>query len=200
MGWILYNTILFFLHPKPRDKQEITYLLKRDGISVPVCIDEKDRLNSINKFSTRDDYQCFLLDKDNKVVSIGNPVHNIRVKEMYLSTIAPGGYTITTPSRNTIVNAEQTEFDLGTIKQGNTTKITASIRNVGEVPLVVQDIRASCGCTSIRYTKEPILPGSSLKVEITYNAEDRGRFNRSVAVYGNMDNSPLIIRLKGNTN
>jgi len=39
-----------------------------------------------------------------------------------------------------------------------------------------------------------------MEIEITYNAEDPGYFNRTVSIYGNMDDSPLIIRLKGNTN
>ena len=190
--------VLFFFHPK--DKRELTYLLKRDGITVPVCLDENDRLNSINSFPSRDDFQCFLLNKDNKVVFIGNPIHNIRIREMYFSRIAPEAHIPTTPSRNTITEIDQTEFNLGTLKGGSPTTVTALIRNIGEVPLVVYDTKASCGCTSISYNKEPTLPGSSLEIEITYNAEDPGYFNRTVSIYGNMDNSPLIIRLKGNTN
>ncbi|RNC63491.1 DUF1573 domain-containing protein [Proteiniphilum sp. X52] len=190
--------VLLFFHPK--DKRELSYLLKRDGITIPVCLDENDRLNSINRFPSRDDFQCFLLDKDNKVVYIGNPIHNIRIREMYLSRIAPEAHTPTTPSRSTIVQADQTEFNLGTLKRGNSTTVTALIRNIGEVPLVVYDTKVSCGCTSINYKKEPALPGSSMEIEITYNAEDPGYFHRTVSIYGNMDNSPLMIRLKGNTN
>ncbi|WP_313382369.1 DUF1573 domain-containing protein [Proteiniphilum saccharofermentans] len=190
--------VLFFFHPK--DKRELTYLLKRDGVTIPVCLDENDRLNSINQFPSRDDFQCFLLDKDNKVVYIGNPIHNIRIREMYLSRIAPEAHIPTTPSRNTITEIDQTEFNLGTLKRGNPTTVTALIRNIGEVPLVVYETRASCGCTSVSYKKEPTVPGSSMEIEITYNAEDPGYFNRTVSIYGNMDNSPLIIRLKGNTN
>lgn len=190
--------VLFFFHPK--DKRELTYLLKRDGITVPVCMDENDRLNSINRFPSREDFQCFLMDKDNKVVYIGNPIHNTRIRDMYLSRIAPDVHTVTTPSRNTIVQADQTEFILGALKRGNSATVTALIRNIGEVPLVVYDTRASCGCTSVSYKKEPTVPGSSMEMEITYNAEEPGYFNRTVSIYGNMDNSPLIIRLKGNTN
>ncbi len=79
--------VLLFFHPK--DKRELTYLLKRDELSVPVCLDEGDKLNTLNRFPTREDLQCFLLDKDNRVVYIGNPIQNPRIKEMYLSRIAP---------------------------------------------------------------------------------------------------------------
>ncbi len=189
--------VLFFFHPK--DKRELTYLLKRDGITVPVCLDEHDRLNTINRFPSRNDLQCFLLDKTNRVVYIGNPIHNTRIRDMYLSRIAPEVHTVTTPSRNTIVQADQTEFNLGMLKQGNSTTVTALIRNIGEAPFVVYDTRASCGCTSVNYSKEPVVPGSSIEIKITYNAEDLGYFNRTVSIYGNMNNSPLIIRIEGNT-
>lgn len=188
--------VLFFFHPK--DKRELAYLLKRDGIAVPVCLDENDRLNSINRFPSRHDFQCFLLDKDNKVVYIGNPVHNTRIREMYLSRIASEIYAPTAPTRNTIVQADQTEFNLGTLKRDNPTTVSALINNIGEVPFIVYDIKTSCGCTSIGYSKEPVIPGSSMEIEITYNAEDLGYFNKTVSIYGNMDKSPLIVRLKGN--
>lgn len=188
--------VLFFFHPK--DKRELTYLLKRDEITVPVCLDENDRLNSINRFPSREDFQCFLLNKDNKVVYIGNPIYNLRIKEMYLSRIAPEVHSQTTPSRNTIVQADQTEFNLGTLKQNNPVTVIALILNIGEVPFVVYDTRASCGCTKISYNKNPVVPGSSLEINIIYNAEDLGYFNKTVSIYGNIDNSPLVLKLKGN--
>ncbi|KUK59654.1 MAG: hypothetical protein XD81_0758 [Bacteroidetes bacterium 38_7] len=188
--------VLFFFHPK--DKRELAYLLKRDEITVPVCLDENDRLNFLNRFPSRDDFQCFLLDKDNKVVYIGNPIYNLRIKEMYLSRIAPEVHSQTTPSRNTIVQAVRTEFNLGTLKQNNPVTVIALIRNIGEVPFVVYDTRASCGCTSVNYSKEPVAPGSSMEIKITYNAEDLGYFNKTVSIYGNTDNSPLVLKLKGN--
>jgi|AGTN01.2.fsa_nt_gi Protein of unknown function (DUF1573). len=188
--------VLFFFHPK--DKRELTYLLKRDGITVPVCVDEEDKLNSINKFPSHQDFQSFLLDKDNRVVLIGNPVHNNQIKEMYLSLISEKEYTVTHPSRNTIVQIEQTEFNLGTLKQGNATTVTALIRNIGEVPLVILDTRASCGCTHIEFDKKPVVPGTSTEIQIRYNAEDTGYFNKTVSIYGNTENSPIVLKLKGN--
>ena len=86
-------SVLFFFHPK--DKRELIYLLKRDGITTPVCFDMEDQLNALNRFPPRDDFQCFLLDENNRVVCIGNPVHNPRIKEMYLSEIASNVQTET---------------------------------------------------------------------------------------------------------
>lgn len=191
--------VIFVFHPK--DLREISYLLKRDGIDIPVCIDVEDKLNAMNRFPSHQEFQTFLLDDENKVVFIGNPVHNLRVKEMYLSEISGrGAYHAASAqsARNTQVETDNTEFDLGTIPKGDAKTVSVSIKNVGGSPFMIFDTRASCGCTHIEYEKKPVHPDSTTIVSITYNADDRGYFNKTVSVYGNMDNSPLIIRLKGN--
>ena len=112
---LTYGTVpvIFIFHPK--DLREISYLLKRDGIDIPVCIDMADEINALNRFPTHQQFQTFLLDDENKVVFIGNPVHNLRVKEMYLSEISDNTYqvSIAQSSRNTQVEADNTEFDFG---------------------------------------------------------------------------------------
>ena len=190
--------VIFVFHPK--DLREISYLLKRDGIDIPVCIDVEDKLNAMNRFPSHQEFQTFLLDDENKVVFIGNPVHNLRVKEMYLSEISQNTYQsrATQSSHNTQIEADRVEFDLGIIPKGEAKTVSVSIKNVGGSPFMIFDTRASCGCTHIEYEKKPVHPDSTTIVSITYNADDRGYFNKTVSVYGNMDNSPLIIRLKGN--
>lgn len=197
---LTYGTVpvIFVFHPK--DLREISYLLKRDGIDIPICIDIEDKLNAINRFPSHQEFQTFLLDDENKVVFIGNPVHNLRVKEMYLSEISDNTYQASTTqsSRNTQIEADNTEFDLGTIPKGDAKTVSVSIKNVGESPFMIFDTRASCGCTHIEYEKRPISPDSTTIIKITYNADDMGHFNKTVSLYGNTEDSPLIIRLKGN--
>ncbi|RNC63222.1 DUF1573 domain-containing protein, partial [Proteiniphilum sp. X52] len=195
---LTYGTVhvIFVFHP--RDLREISYLLKRDGIDIPVCIDVEDKLNAMNRFPSHQEFQTFLLDDENKVVFIGNPAHNLRVKEMYLSEISGrGAYHAASAqsARNTQVETDNTEFDLGTIPKGEAKTVGVSIKNVGDSPFMIFDTRASCGCTHIEYEKRPVLPDSTTRISITYHADDRGYFNKTVSVYGNMDNSPLIIRL-----
>lgn len=190
--------IIFVFHPK--DLREISYLLKRDGIDIPVCIDVEDNLNAMNHFPSHQEFQTFLLNDENKVVFIGNPVNNLRVKEMYLSEISDNTYqaSVTQSSHNTQIEADKLEFDLGTIPKGDTKSVNVSIKNVGNSPFMIIDTRASCGCTQIEYEKKPILPDEFTEINITYNADNVGYFNKTVSIYGNMDVSPLIVKLKGN--
>jgi hypothetical protein len=59
-------SFLFFFHPK--EKRELQYLLKFENMKYPVFIDLEDKINQLNQFPTQMEYQCFLLDKDNKSV------------------------------------------------------------------------------------------------------------------------------------
>lgn len=157
-----------------------------------------DRTNKINHFPSRQQFQCFLLDSDNKVVYIGNPIHNHRIKRIYLSQISRGEYSTAGTAKKTRIEVGQTEFDLGTLQRGNPVTITATIRNAGDVPFIIFDTKASCGCTDVLYDKEPVLPDASTEIRITYNADDTGYFNKTVSVYGNAEGSPVVLRLKGN--
>jgi LEA14-like dessication related protein len=187
--------VLFFFHPK--DIREISYLLKRDDITIPVCIDEKDHFNTINNFPTNHSFQCFLLDKNNKVVFIGNPVHNMRIKDMYLSQIASGIEIATPLSENTTVRIEQTDFDLGTMKRGEAAIVKTKIYNTGDAPFKIHNLEASCECTTVEYKQGVISPNKALELEITQIAEDKGEFFRVVYIYGNTEQSPLTIMLEG---
>jgi hypothetical protein len=76
---------LFFFHPKTL--KELRFLLKGEVFDKPVCIDLDDRLNKLNKFPSNMTFQTFLLDKNNKVLVIGNPVNNAAVKDLYMQQI-----------------------------------------------------------------------------------------------------------------
>ncbi len=70
--------------------------------------------------------------------------------------------------------------------------------NTGAQPLIIQNVKASCGCTSPDWSKEPILPGKKGFVKATYNPQGRpGPFNKSITVTSNAENSTVILTIKG---
>jgi hypothetical protein len=188
--------VLFFFHTK--NPREVSLHLQRDNLNIPVVFDLQDKLNSLNQFPTHHQYQTFLLDENNKVVLVGNPINNPAIKEIYLQEITSGRYQTTTrPSQATQIEVDQTEFDLGIIPKGEAETVTVLIKNVGNAPLIIFDTRVSCGCTNVSYDKQPIAPNTTTEINITYNADDTGRFDRTVSIFGNMANSPQMIRLRG---
>ena len=185
---------LFFFHPK--DMKELRYLTRRDSFTYPVCFDEKDELNALNRFPSDMTFQTFLLDKDNKVVSVGNPVHNPKVKELYLKHIM-GNRDDSMETPKTSVELPETEKDFGNIPLNEKREHVFKLLNTGNKPLVVYDVTTSCGCTKAEYSKEPVRPGETLDLKVIYNAEDKGRFRKSLRVYCNVEDFPLKLMVVG---
>ena len=185
---------LFYFHPK--DMKELRYLTRRDGFEYPVCLDEKDELNRLNRFPADIIFQTFLLDKDNKVVAIGNPVLNPKIRELYLGLVA--GSRSSKPSEQTTqVSISQTVLDFGSFPKEEKQERSFVLTNTGNGLLMMQDIITSCGCTKVEYPKEPARPGETLEVKVTYEAEEAGYFSKKITVYCNTENSPLRLTVKG---
>ena len=170
-----------------------------DKFTYPIYIDVADSLNRLNHFSSDERFQTLLLDKDNKVVAIGNPINNPKVKELYLKIIQ--GEKVAQEKETEVINTkvaiDKTSISLGRFDWQKEQKVTFTLKNTGNKPLVVQDINTSCGCTSVSYSKEPVQPGRELKLEVTYKAEHPEHFNKTITVYCNMESSPLVLEIMG---
>ena len=185
---------LFYLHPK--DMKELRYLTRRDGFSYPVCYDEKDELNRLNRFPSDMTFQTFLLDRNNRVVAMGNPIHNPKVKELYLDLITGKQSAKITGTATTVV-VNQSTIDFGSFPKTEKQERTFVLTNTGNQLLVIQDVTTSCGCTKVEYKKEPVRPGATLELKVIYEAEQAEHFNKAITVYCNADNSPLRLSVKG---
>ena len=99
----------------------------------------------------------------------------------------------------TEISATETEFDFGEIKEvnGPVTHIF-TIKNTGKAPLVITRVAASCGCTKPEFETEPIAPGKTGKIKVTYNPAGRpGQFVKTISVYSNGKEGAFILRIKG---
>ena len=186
---------LFYFHPK--DMKELRYLTRRDGFAYPVSFDEKDDFNRLNHFPSEMKFQTFLLDKENRVIALGNPVQNPKVKELYLNLIKGNGKTASN-EKQTTVSIDSTVMDFGSFPMAEKQERSFVLTNTGNNLLVIQDIVTSCGCTKVEYSKEPVRPGGILEVKVIYEAEKAEHFNKTVTVYCNVKNSPLRLTVKGN--
>jgi hypothetical protein len=71
------------------------------------------------------------------------------------------------------------------------------LKNEGDKLLVIHDVVTSCGCTKVEYRKEPVRPNEEFELKVIYEAEESGRFNKTLTVYCNAKNSPIRLRIKG---
>lgn len=92
---------------------------------------------------------------------------------------------------------EKTTHNFGKIDQGKPVSIEFKYTNTGKIPLVISNVKGSCGCTVTNYTKEPIAPGKSGNVKATFNAAAIGAFNKSVRVTANVEGGTETLFIKG---
>lgn len=187
--------VLFFFHPK--DTKELISILKEANFPYPVCIDEKDAFNKLNKFPDEMMFQTFLLDKDNKVVAIGNPVHNPKVKELYLNIILGDKEPNQGVKDQTTVVCSNTIANLDKFDWHQEQKATFTLTNTGNRPLVITDATTSCGCTTVEYKKEPVRSGNSVELKVQYKADHPEHFDKTITVYCNAETSPIKLRIMG---
>jgi hypothetical protein len=91
---------------------------------------------------------------------------------------------------------KETEFNFGSIPQGKPVYHTFLVVNKGTTPLKLDNVQASCGCTTPEWSKEPIAPGSSEKIKVGYNAAAEGHFEKMVTITYNGSSTKQII-IKG---
>lgn len=71
--------------------------------------------------------------------------------------------------------------------------------NVGKAPLIIHQASASCGCTIPEYTLEPIMPGCTGKISVTYNGKGKrpGVFRKSITIHNNGKQTPIRLYIEG---
>ncbi len=99
----------------------------------------------------------------------------------------------------TKMQLSQTEYDFGTFKEEDgRQQFDFIVTNTGTSPLVIQNIVASCGCTTPEWTKQPIPPGGKGKITAIYDPKDRpGAFNKTLSVYSNSKPEVVVLTIKG---
>lgn len=96
------------------------------------------------------------------------------------------------------IKFEYVEYDYGTIYQDDDGTCRFVFKNTGKNPLVLSNVRPSCGCTVPKWSKEPIKSGDQSNIEVRYNTKRAGSFSKSITVYSNATNSPVVLKIKGN--
>jgi hypothetical protein len=113
----------------------------------------------------------------------------------FICTLALSGIAVAQPA----IKFETENFDFGEVIEGKMASHEFSISNTGNQPLIINNVQASCGCTSPHWTKEAIMPGKTGIIKATFNSSGRpGQFNKSLTVTSNAGNGSKTIFIKGN--
>ncbi len=86
-------------------------------------------------------------------------------------------------------------INCGQVMYKHPVKAEFKMKNTGKQPLLISNIRTSCGCTTVAYPTDAIAPGKSFTVSATYDAKQMGHFQKEIGVYSNAQ--PILLTIKG---
>ncbi len=92
----------------------------------------------------------------------------------------------------------ETEFDFGTVKDGEKVSHTYKFKNAGKEPLVISNAQGSCGCTVPKWPRDPIAPGKSGEIVVEFDSKGKaGDRNQKVTITANTNPPQTFLTLKG---
>ena len=99
-----------------------------------------------------------------------------------------------------VMTFEKTSHDFGTLHEGDIVKHVYKFKNTGNAPLLIQRIKASCGCTiPSNWKKEPIMPGESGEFTVQFNTRNKiHKQHKTVTVYCNTKNKTERVTFTAN--
>lgn len=95
-----------------------------------------------------------------------------------------------------VLQFKDTEHDFGKIAQGKPVYYFFDIVNISDMPIKLDNVQASCGCTTPEWNNEPIAPGATGRIKVGYNAANEGYFEKPITVTYNGSLSKQI-KIKG---
>ena len=115
------------------------------------------------------------------------------------STLCMALVAVAMMAQQPVITFEKTEHDFGKINEGDgRVSVEFVFKNEGMAPLVLSNVRASCGCTTPTWTKEPVEPGQTGSITVTYNPNGRpGRFQKTVTITSNATEPTKKVYIKG---
>lgn len=95
------------------------------------------------------------------------------------------------------ISFDKLEHDFGTLREGDVVEYNFTFTNTGEIPLVIQDARPSCGCTAPDWTKTPIPVGGKGFVKASFNSKNQTNVqNKTITVVANTKPEQTVLRFR----
>ncbi len=100
------------------------------------------------------------------------------------------------PAEADILQLKETVHDFGKIPQGKPVYCVFEITNTGSTALKLDNVQASCGCTTPEWSREPIAAGATTEIKVGYNAAAAGPFDKYINITYHTNQSKQV-RIKG---
>ena len=102
----------------------------------------------------------------------------------------------------TTIEFGESEYDFGTVAEGEKVKHVYNFKNTGSEPLIISNAKATCGCTVPQWPREPIAPGDSGELTVVFDTKNKGKVGgqlqtKRVTITANTDPVNSYVNIKG---
>ncbi|MFD2541906.1 DUF1573 domain-containing protein [Lacinutrix gracilariae] len=96
-----------------------------------------------------------------------------------------------------VLTFDKTEHDFGEIEAKTPVETVFTYKNTGKAPLVITNIKSTCGCTVPQdWSKEPLAPGESGKFTVKYNGSGKNAITKTITVTANTETGKETVKIK----
>jgi hypothetical protein len=92
-----------------------------------------------------------------------------------------------------VLELKETKFDFGKIPQGKPVMHNFEVINRGKSPVIIENVEASCGCTTPEWSNTPIPSGEKSIIKVGFNASNEGHFTKSITINYNNDQIKTLL-------
>lgn len=88
-------------------------------------------------------------------------------------------------------------IDYGTIEKGSDGVRVFEFTNTGNAPLIISNVRSTCGCTVPKKPEGPIMPGEKGEIQVKYDTNRVNPIRKTITVISNADTPTVALKIKG---
>lgn len=118
-------------------------------------------------------------------------------KIILLAVVTLMSYAVQAQDKVAKIEFTQETIDYGEINKGADGVRVFEFTNTGNIPLIISDVKSSCGCTVPEKPDAPIAPGATGTIKVKYDTKRVGPIRKTITVYSNADEPVKAIKIKG---
>ena len=118
-------------------------------------------------------------------------------KILFIVCVIALNFNLFSQDKTAIINFVTTEIDYGIIEKGSNGVRDFIFTNDGDSPLIITNVKSTCGCTIPKKPNKPILPGETEKIQVKYDTNRVGFIRKSIMVSSNAETPTVILKISG---
>lgn len=178
---------------------ELTNRINRDEYTYPIINDTTGKYYRFNHLPEDDMFRTFLIDRNRRVIAIGNPILSNSVADLYRAIIS-GSKTFSSSGTQLMV-IDTPKITIGEISPGKEYTHKVTLSNLSSDTVFIRSIISSCPCTEAVPDDSMIPPHAQLPVRITFKEDSAiGDFSRSIHFFYRNFENPTVLELSGTIN